>query len=181
MQRDWIGLGKAIVARRRSLGFTAAGLATAMSQSPRTVGDLENGRRASYRVSTLRALENALAWKAGSVEQILAGGDPLGTVAHADDADERSRLIARLAGDGDPGESPSHRVEIVLHGGNLVELCNRTTGASVTCELTPVWPPGVGQARRAEDASDLVDMLAEVTAAARGRGTTLTVRYGNNT
>ncbi|ETK36187.1 hypothetical protein [Microbispora sp. ATCC PTA-5024] len=46
----------------------------------RLISDLENARRHSYRDTTLRAVEAAYQWTAGSIQRILEGGDP-GVVA----------------------------------------------------------------------------------------------------
>jgi len=43
----------------------------------RLVSDLENARRTSYRPTTLGAVETAYRWAPGSIERVLAGGDPV--------------------------------------------------------------------------------------------------------
>jgi hypothetical protein len=73
---DWQRLGNRIIARRVALGYrTREALTDDADISPRTLGDLEIGRRAKYHPNTIAVLEQALRWAPGSVDQILAGGD----------------------------------------------------------------------------------------------------------
>lgn len=44
---------------------------------PRLAYDVEKGARANYRRPTRRAIEVAYGWRAGSIERVLAGGEPL--------------------------------------------------------------------------------------------------------
>lgn len=66
-----------VIARRRDLGIsTTRKLAELSGISARTLGDVENGRRASYSKATLWALDDALRWERGSSEDALGGGEP---------------------------------------------------------------------------------------------------------
>lgn len=80
MNPDWQNLAQHISARRLALGLNQAdieGVSTA------TMTKLENAAAEGYRPSTLAALERALKWSHGSVEAILAGGEPtLAPVTH---------------------------------------------------------------------------------------------------
>lgn len=77
---DWKRLGKEIAIARVLQGYgTAKELAIAMGVTPRVIGDLENGRRDNYAASTKIKLEHVLGWGPGSIESILAGGEPLPT------------------------------------------------------------------------------------------------------
>lgn len=76
-QPDWQRLASAIVARRAELGMTQVGVATAGGISLDRIQALEGAKRTSYRKNTLAALERALQWEPGSVQAVLAGGDPL--------------------------------------------------------------------------------------------------------
>lgn len=72
----WDRVAEAVKLRRVKLGMrTAKDLAENMGVSPRLVGEIENGRRESYSVSTLIALEDALQWSRGSVEKVKQGAD----------------------------------------------------------------------------------------------------------
>jgi hypothetical protein len=69
-------LGHHIVSRRVALGFrTRTDLANSLKFTVRTLADIENGvRRASP--GTYAMLENKLSWAPGSIDTILAGGEP---------------------------------------------------------------------------------------------------------
>jgi len=81
---DWSRLAKYVTARRVALGFSSRDSLAAQAQlSPRTLADIETGRRDRYHPSTIAALERAMRWKQGSVFATVAGGEP--TVAMAGD------------------------------------------------------------------------------------------------
>ena len=69
-------LGHYIVSRRVTLGYrTRTDLANSLKFTVRTLADIENGvRKASP--GTYAMLENKLAWAPGSIDTILAGGEP---------------------------------------------------------------------------------------------------------
>src|SRR6476469_6867883 len=69
-------LGHYIVSRRVALGFrTRIDLANSLLFTVRTLADIEHGvRKASP--GTYAMLENKLAWAPGSIDTILAGGEP---------------------------------------------------------------------------------------------------------
>jgi hypothetical protein len=69
-------LGHHIVSRRVALGFrNRTDLADSLQFTVRTLSDIENGvRKASP--GTYAMLENKLAWAPGSIDTILAGGEP---------------------------------------------------------------------------------------------------------
>lgn len=72
---QWGALGRAIVSRRIECGYeTREELAEHSGIAARTLGDLETGRKTSYRRSTLARLEQALDWPAGTVDEVL--GEP---------------------------------------------------------------------------------------------------------
>jgi hypothetical protein len=73
-------LGHHIVSRRVALGYrTRTDFANSLQFTVRTLADIENGiRRASP--GTYAMLENKLAWAPGSIDTILAGGEPKETV-----------------------------------------------------------------------------------------------------
>lgn len=74
--KDWKALGQAVINRRADLGYTQRELAARMNMSERILGAIEQAERGSYARSTVRALERGLLWEAGSVESLLAGGQP---------------------------------------------------------------------------------------------------------
>ena len=69
-------LGHHVVSRRVALGFrTRIDLASSLQFTVRTLSDIEHGvRKASP--GTYAMLENKLAWAPGSIDTILAGGEP---------------------------------------------------------------------------------------------------------
>ena len=69
-------LGHHIVSRRVVLGYrNRTDLANSLQFTVRTLSDIENGvRKASP--GTYAMLENKLAWAPGSIDTILAGGEP---------------------------------------------------------------------------------------------------------
>ena len=73
-------LGHYIVSRRVALGFrNRTDLANSLQFTVRTLADIEHGvRKASP--GTYAMLENKLAWAPGSIDTILAGGEPNETV-----------------------------------------------------------------------------------------------------
>ena len=73
-------LGHHVVSRRVALGFrNRTDLADSLQFTVRTLADIEHGvRKASP--GTYAMLENKLAWAPGSIDTILAGGEPNETV-----------------------------------------------------------------------------------------------------
>ena len=73
-------LGHYIVSRRVALGYrNRTDLANSLQFTVRTLADIEHGvRKASP--GTYAMLENKLAWAPGSIDTILAGGEPKETV-----------------------------------------------------------------------------------------------------
>ena len=69
-------LGHYIVSRRVALGYrNRTDLATSLQFTVRTLADIEHGvRKASP--GTYAMLENKMAWAPGSIDTILAGGEP---------------------------------------------------------------------------------------------------------
>ncbi|MGB6763015.1 hypothetical protein [Mycobacterium sp.] len=77
MDRRTLGrLGHHIVSRRVALGYrNRTDLANSLQFTVRTLSDIENGvRKASP--GTYAMLENKLGWAPGSIDTILAGGEP---------------------------------------------------------------------------------------------------------
>lgn len=75
---DWKRVATEVVARRTALGMTTSkALADKAQLTTRVIGDIENARRTNYSQGTLAQIENALSWKPGSIELILAGEDPV--------------------------------------------------------------------------------------------------------
>lgn len=77
MNPDWRRLATVVQQRRRELGLTQEAVRARGGPSTATMRMLEGGHQESYRPGILADLERALQWTAGSVEAILAGGDPV--------------------------------------------------------------------------------------------------------
>ena len=73
-------LGHHIVSRRLALGYrNRTDLADSLQFTVRTLADIEHGVRKTS-PGTYAMLENKLAWTPGSIDTILAGGEPTETV-----------------------------------------------------------------------------------------------------
>ena len=85
-----------IVSRRVELGYrNRTDLAASLKFTVRTLADIENGvRKASP--GTYAMLENKLGWAPGSIDTILAGGEPkeLMVKLHRDSSEPRYRSFA---------------------------------------------------------------------------------------
>lgn len=105
MTNDWERLGRLLVARRVGLGFTRrAAFARHHGLShTRTVDDIENARRTNYEPATIAQVEQLYRWTPGSIQSVLAGGDP--TELHSDAADLlRVSPEQKRAGSDAPGD-----------------------------------------------------------------------------
>jgi hypothetical protein len=79
---DWGRLAERVRGRRRELGLTHAQVAAAGGPAVSTMVRIEAAARTGYRGGTLGRLERVLRWDGGSIEAILAGGEPSGIVLH---------------------------------------------------------------------------------------------------
>jgi transcriptional regulator with XRE-family HTH domain len=76
--QDWARLAKLVVSARVARGMNnREQLAKEGGFSTRFLGDIETGRRSNYDPAYLARLEQALGWETGSVDVILAGGEPI--------------------------------------------------------------------------------------------------------
>jgi hypothetical protein len=94
---DWRRLATYVTRRREALGKTQAAVAADGGPSVATLRQIEDGERANYRGGILVRLEQALLWKPGSIDTILAGGEP--QVADASGADQGRLADRALPGD----------------------------------------------------------------------------------
>lgn len=75
---QWERLGAKVTAERVRRGYRSiSAFAEASGLSSSTLDNLENHRKSSYTPSTLNVLEHALGWRAGSVDLVLGGGEPV--------------------------------------------------------------------------------------------------------
>jgi len=74
----WQRLARLVTHRRVQLGHASqTEFASASGLKIRTLNNIENARRPGYDPSTIALLEQGLQWQPGSVEAVLAGGDPV--------------------------------------------------------------------------------------------------------
>lgn len=76
MDGNWKLLADYAARRRAELGLSQVEAAQRGPLSLDRLQSIEGAKRTSYRLGTLLALERALGWAEGSVERILAGGEP---------------------------------------------------------------------------------------------------------
>jgi len=108
-------LGHHIVSRRVARGYrTRTDLSNSLNFSVRTLADIENGVRRASR-GTYAMLENELGWAPGSVDAILAGGEP-------------KELVVQLRRDRPEPQYPSYTAEALSRASTeelLLELRSR--------------------------------------------------------
>ncbi|MFC5184413.1 hypothetical protein [Actinomadura harenae] len=73
---DWQRLAECVSQRRAQLGLTQEDVRAAGGPSTVTLRYIESASQDSYKSNSLTRLERALDWAAGSVEAVLAGGEP---------------------------------------------------------------------------------------------------------
>lgn len=76
MDRDWVRLGSALKSDREAQGFTQKEVAQHLDASVSSIQVIERGQSFSKPTRTIRKFAELLAWTDGSVDQVLAGGDP---------------------------------------------------------------------------------------------------------
>lgn len=119
MTMDWVRLGAAVKASRKAMGITQLQLGAAAGVSRATVQNIEAGQEFARVTSTLRVIERTLHWQEGSIELVLAGGDPvaLGVVPLPDPVPEP----ARGGGGSVPGRLPLKVVRELEEGGPVLD------------------------------------------------------------
>jgi len=80
VMRDIAEVGRIVARRRMELGMDAAQLARTAAVDPKTLASLEHGVRWP-RDRSRAGIESALGWKAGSLDDIRAGGEPTQVVS----------------------------------------------------------------------------------------------------
>ena len=81
MREDWTRLAGRVRARREALGLTQAGVQERGGPSTAKIREIENERTSTLSTSKRRDLERSLHWPIGTVDVILAGGDPVLTAS----------------------------------------------------------------------------------------------------
>jgi transcriptional regulator with XRE-family HTH domain len=73
---DPVQLGELMRRRQVELDLTWQAIADRAGLSRTTLNDIRNGKIENTQPRTIRAVERALQWTSGSIDSILAGGDP---------------------------------------------------------------------------------------------------------
>lgn len=106
MERDWARLGKAFAAAREAAALTQTEVAERIGVTRTPIQAIERGTAFKKVTGTMRSYARVVGWTAGSIEQVLAGGDPAYEEASAS-APQREALsslplaiLDQLKGDG---------------------------------------------------------------------------------
>ena len=73
---NWRLLAEKVIERRTQLGMTQQDVQAAGGPSTATLRNIEGAHQTSYRRVIKSRLERALGWRVGSVDAVLAGGEP---------------------------------------------------------------------------------------------------------
>ncbi len=93
-QWPWARVAEQVKARREDLGLTQRELAAAVGTTDRYISAIERAERDTYQQKTLRAIARALGWQSGSIDLILAGGDPVPAAEPAESLSIEDRVAA---------------------------------------------------------------------------------------
>ncbi|MEU7032668.1 helix-turn-helix transcriptional regulator [Streptomyces sp. NPDC046237] len=83
MDRDWTRLGKALQAARRALGVTQEEMANALGVGRSVIQLIEGGNEYKKPTASMRTYATRVGWADGSIERVLAGGEPIQAAAGA--------------------------------------------------------------------------------------------------
>lgn len=117
MTTDWVRLGAAVKAARKAMGITQPQLGDAAGVKRATVQNIEGGQEFTRVTPTLRAIERAVGWQEGSIEVVLAGGDPIAEGAAPLPEPEPVRSLSRSV----PGRLPLKVVRELEEGGPVLD------------------------------------------------------------
>lgn len=114
MDHAWPALATAIAARREAIPLTQDELAEAMNVGRSTVQKLENPRTTYTKIQPIhREVAYQLGWTRGSIEQVLAGGEP---TLRADEVAAASAAPGASMPSGTP-----QRIRRALTGGEAID------------------------------------------------------------
>jgi DNA-binding XRE family transcriptional regulator len=77
MERDWARLGRALAEARSYVGLTQVQVAKAIHVSRTPIQAIERGDEFEKITGTMRSYARLVGWVDGSIESVLAGGEPL--------------------------------------------------------------------------------------------------------
>jgi hypothetical protein len=114
-KQAWKDLGARLEQRRGQLGYGYRQRGAFVSDrggtmSVKTIARLERGERDSYPPATIASFEALYAWRPGSIERVLSGGEPELAGPHGGD-----RILALISSAwGDFASAPQHVREFAL-------------------------------------------------------------------
>lgn len=89
MERDWVRLGRLLAEARKAIGLTQADAAARIGVTRTAIQSIEHGDVRVKITGTMRGYARLVGWDDGSLEDVVAGGEP---------------APAAMPGDREPGE-----------------------------------------------------------------------------
>lgn len=77
MEQKWFRLGRALADARKAAGLTQVEVASAIGASRQPIQAIERGRGFEKITGTMRSYARLVGWPEGSIEAVLAGGEPI--------------------------------------------------------------------------------------------------------
>lgn len=77
MEPDWVRLGRELAGARKRVGLTQKALAEQIHVSRTPIQAIERGEEFDKPTGTMRSFAHIVGWAEGSIERVLAGGDPI--------------------------------------------------------------------------------------------------------
>lgn len=142
MDRDWARFGELVEAARRRRGWTQEDLVRAAGVGLSTVQSIERGRREKPQIlPTHRIVARALGWADGSIETVLAGGEPVEADSAAPD------LVVNVPSDkvekvGTLLDDLTARVREALLGGTVADATAIDLGPDDEGGVVIIWKRG---------------------------------------
>jgi transcriptional regulator with XRE-family HTH domain len=91
--RGWVDLGARVRRERVRRHLTQARFAQVIGLRPRTISSIERAEKDSYDPSTVDAIEIAMGWRAGSIDRVVNGQNPIVESVLADPLADRMREL----------------------------------------------------------------------------------------
>lgn len=155
MDTPWARVGAAVRAARDAQGLTQAQLGERAGVSAGTIRAIERGQQFAKVTPTLRAVEGALGWAAGSVRALLDGRDVTAAQV-AQTASEPDVLPLRIAQALAEGTTLDARLKTIGPKGEVVIIVKGRAGATAE-ELRAVlreWERQEGHLDRLGEVAD---------------------------
>lgn len=130
MERDWARLGTALAAARDQAGLTQADVARRLGVGKSTIQSIERGVTRAKPTPSIRVYAQLVGWTEGSVEQVLAGGEPV-------TGDSNVEQLPTAAVEAGPEDLSLHVIQ-ALRDGPLLDsqvLHVHTPGGEITATI----------------------------------------------